>query len=69
MEDDRTVLIDSDLAASSEKLRLVSISEDEKAEENEESSIGNEAELLISDEEFARMLQVQNNLGWIFVKL
>lgn len=67
VEDDRTVLSDSDLAAISEKLRLISISEDENEEDNKESSNGNDAELLKSDEELARMLQVQTNLEWIFI--
>ncbi|PRQ41864.1 putative peptide-N(4)-(N-acetyl-beta-glucosaminyl)asparagine amidase [Rosa chinensis] len=52
-DDDRVVSDDSDLVAISEKLRLISISEEEP-----ESTAGNE-ELLKSDEELARMLQAE----------
>lgn len=51
-DDDSVVSDDSDLAAVSEKLRLVSISDDQP-----EQAAGND-ELLKSDEELARMLQV-----------
>ena len=51
-DDDRVVSDESDLAAVSEKLRLVSISESQP-----ESAAGND-EVLKSDEELARMLQV-----------
>ncbi|XP_004302040.1 PREDICTED: peptide-N(4)-(N-acetyl-beta-glucosaminyl)asparagine amidase [Fragaria vesca subsp. vesca] len=52
-DDDRVVSDDSDLAAVSEKLRLVSISDDQP-----EQAAGND-ELLKSDEELARMLQAE----------
>ncbi|XP_062084498.1 peptide-N(4)-(N-acetyl-beta-glucosaminyl)asparagine amidase [Humulus lupulus] len=60
VDGDRTVSTDSDLIDISEKLRLVSISEDHKEEENGESSTGNEADFLKSDEELARMLQAED---------
>lgn len=61
VDDDRTVSTDSDLASISEKLRLVSIDEEVKEVENQESSSGNDAELLKSDEELARMLQAEED--------
>ncbi|XP_054801161.1 peptide-N(4)-(N-acetyl-beta-glucosaminyl)asparagine amidase isoform X3 [Prosopis cineraria] len=54
-EDDRPVASDSDLITISEKLRLVSIDEDEQ---QAESSTQN-AELMRSDEELARLLQAE----------
>ncbi|KAK6143225.1 hypothetical protein DH2020_023573 [Rehmannia glutinosa] len=54
-DDNRTVSDDSDLEWISKKLRLVSIDEDEKAKEMEKSV----ADLATSDEELARMLQVE----------
>lgn len=60
-DDDRLVSCDSDLVTISEKLRLVSIAE-EDGERREESggTIQNlDAEIMKSDEEFARMLQAE----------
>ncbi|GKV27341.1 hypothetical protein SLEP1_g36525 [Rubroshorea leprosula] len=58
---DRVVSSDSDLVTISEKLRLVSISEEdkEKHEETAESSQKSDSEFLKSDEELARMLQAE----------
>ncbi|KAG6703110.1 hypothetical protein I3842_07G067200 [Carya illinoinensis] len=60
--DDRVVAEDSDLISISEKLRLVSIN-DEVQEQRLSKSISNsarnDAELLVSDEELARMLQAE----------
>lgn len=61
VDDDRTVSTDSDLASISEKLRLVSIDEEVKEVENQQSCSGNDAELLKSDEELARMLQAEED--------
>ncbi|KAK4491085.1 hypothetical protein RD792_001807 [Penstemon davidsonii] len=54
-DDNRTVSDDSDLKLISEKLRLVSIDEDDGSKE-EEKSVTN---FLVSDEELARMLQAE----------
>lgn len=69
-EDDRLVASDSDLAAFTEKLRLVSISEQDEQGESSKR----EAEMMKSDEELARLLQVLPALfravdarfGWAF---
>ncbi|KAL3634698.1 Peptide-N(4)-(N-acetyl-beta-glucosaminyl)asparagine amidase [Castilleja foliolosa] len=53
--DNHTVSDDSDLDSISNKLRLLSIDEDTKAKEIEKSV----ADLVISDEEFAKMLQAE----------
>ncbi|KAM7511832.1 hypothetical protein LguiB_010707 [Lonicera macranthoides] len=70
-EDDRLVSEDSDLISISDKLRLVSISEEveeegrlipiegEDDEEKVENKATQEAELALSDEELARMLQAE----------
>ncbi|KAF5454644.1 hypothetical protein F2P56_024292, partial [Juglans regia] len=58
--DDRVVVEDSDLISISEKLRLVPINDEVKEQRLSESisnSARNYAELLVSDEELARMLQ------------
>ncbi|KAF4365881.1 hypothetical protein F8388_002751 [Cannabis sativa] len=60
IDDDHMVSNDSDLVTVSEKLRLVSIIEDHKEEENGESSTGNETDFLKSDEELARKLQAED---------
>lgn len=57
-EDDRPVASDSDLVTISEKLRLVSINEQEKQGESSK----HDAEMMKSDEELARLLQVLSAL-------
>ncbi|KAL0413246.1 UNVERIFIED_CONTAM: Peptide-N(4)-(N-acetyl-beta-glucosaminyl)asparagine amidase [Sesamum radiatum] len=53
-DENRMLLDDSDLNLISEKLRVVSINEDEKAKEMEKTT----ADFMTSDEELARILQV-----------
>ncbi|EXB93247.1 Peptide-N(4)-(N-acetyl-beta-glucosaminyl)asparagine amidase [Morus notabilis] len=57
-DDDRTVFTDSDLLSVSDKLRLVSIDDEVKEQENHGSS---SAEFLKSDEELARLLQAEED--------
>lgn len=53
-DDDQVVSEDADLASVAEKLRLVSIDEDEETKKKENS----EPKVAMSDEELARLLQV-----------
>ncbi|KAI8546094.1 hypothetical protein RHMOL_Rhmol07G0089600 [Rhododendron molle] len=55
-DDDRLVSDDSDLASISDRLRLVSVTDEVKQEEN---SLDQNVELAMSDEELARMLQAE----------
>ncbi|XP_058223884.1 peptide-N(4)-(N-acetyl-beta-glucosaminyl)asparagine amidase [Rhododendron vialii] len=55
-DDDQLVSDDSDLASISDRLRLVSVTDEVKQEEN---SVDQNVELAMSDEELARMLQAE----------